>query len=655
MRNWLAIIITLLLLSGCAKMGQPDGGWYDDTPPHVLATSPEDKSTGVDAKKIYIYFDEFIKLDNPTEKVVISPPQLEAPDIKGAGNRITVTINDSLVPNTTYTVDFSDAISDNNEGNPMGNYTYSFSTGEHIDTLEVSGCVVEAENMEPIKGILVGLYNNLEDSAFTTQPMLRVARTDSRGRFVIKGVAEGNYRIYALQDADGNYFFSQKSEKLAFSNDIITPTFKPDVRQDTLWSDTLHIAKIEQVGYTHFFPDDIVLRAFTEVQNDRFLVKTERKDADCFTMFFSYGHPQLPEITGLNFDATDAFLMEASEHLDTLTYWLRDTLLVNQDSLQMTVGFMATDSTGVLAPKLDTLNVLSKNPYARRMKDLQKEQEKWEKEQEKAKKKGRPYLTEMPPTPLETKLQIPGDMAPNGYISFEFPTPLMTTDTTKIHLLTKIDTVEVEKGFVLQELPSYLPEDVPHAVRKLILVPDSTDNLWTAGGQYSLVLDSAAFVDIYGKASKDDRKSIKIKKEEDFTSITFHVAKTDESPYVAHLLDRSNKVVKVAYSSTGDVVFNYVKPGEYYLCVIADTNNNGIWDTGNYAEGQQAEMVYYYPDKIECRAMWPLEKSWNPQSTINILKPSEITKQKPDKEKKIRNRNAERARKLGIDYIPKNH
>ena len=213
LRKSILTFAAILALIGCANMGQPDGGWYDETPPRVMGCTPADQSTNVDAKKITIYFDEYIKLDNPSEKVVVSPPQLETPEIKGAGNRIIVELNDSLKPNTTYTIDFSDAISDNNEGNPLGNYTYSFSTGTSIDTLEVSGYVLEAENLEPIKGILVGLYANLADSAFTTEPMLRVSRTDSRGRLTIQGVAPGEYRIYALQEADNNYSCRQKTEQ----------------------------------------------------------------------------------------------------------------------------------------------------------------------------------------------------------------------------------------------------------------------------------------------------------------------------------------------------------------------------------------------------------------------------------------------------------
>ena len=233
-----------------------------------MAGTTRHRSTDVSAKKVNIYFDEFIKLENASEKVVVSPPQLEQAEIKATGKKISVLLKDSLKPNTTYTIDFSDAIKDNNEGNPMGNYTYSFSTGNHIDTLEVAGTVLAAQNLEPVKGILVGLYAEFADSCFQKQPMLRVARADSRGHFVIKGVAPGEYSIYALNDQDGDYRFSQKSEQIAFSHDTIHPSFCDAMRQDTLWLDSLHIKDIKRTGYTRFTPDDLVLRAFEHVQTD---------------------------------------------------------------------------------------------------------------------------------------------------------------------------------------------------------------------------------------------------------------------------------------------------------------------------------------------------------------------------------------------------
>ena len=633
-------LLVFLLLVSCAKMGQPDGGWFDETPPKVIGASPADGAVNVNQKKINIYFDEFIKLDNPSEKVVVSPPQLEQPEIKGAGRRIQISLVDSLKANTTYTIDFSDAISDNNEGNPMGNYTYSFSTGEVIDTMEVSGCVLEAENLEPIKGILVGLYADHADSAFRTKPMLRVSRTDSRGRFVIKGVAPGSYRIYALQDMDGNYMFNQKSEKIAFSHDIIVPSSKPDVRQDTTWIDSLHIKSIDPVKYTHFLPDNIVLKAFTEPLTDRYFLKAERQKANSFSLFFSYGDSILPQIKGLNFDAQDAFLIEASEKKDTITYWLKDTALVNQDTLLMDITYRMTDSTGVLVNKTDsTQEILSKEPYAKRMKALEKELAAWTKKQEKKKKKGEPYDSVMQVKPLDVQLSVSSQLDPDRNIFFTFPTPLAKADTAAIHLYAKHDTLWYRAPM----------EFLPAGNRIYELRGE-----WRPDIEYSLEVDSAAFEDIYGLASKPIKQGFKVNSLDTYGTLLVNITSLHDQPLLVQLLDSQDKMVKQVKAVNGVAEFYYLKPQKYYMRLIVDRNDNGVWDTGDYDKDQQAEEVYYYPEEIECKAKWDLTESWDPTAReLSRQKPGAITKQKPDKEKKVKNQNAQRAAKLGIQYIPK--
>ncbi len=634
-------VIAFLLLVSCAKMGQPDGGWYDETPPRVIGASPADGAINVKEKKVKIYFDEFIKVDNPSEKVVVSPPQLEVPEIKASGKMVQISLVDTLKDSTTYTIDFSDAISDNNEGNPMGNYTYSFSTGDRIDTMEVSGYVLEAENLEPIKGILVGLYADTADSAFKTKPMLRVSRTDSRGRFVIKGIAPGSYRIYALQDADGNYKYSQKSEKLAFTHDIIVPSSKPDVRQDTTWLDTLHIKSIDQVNYTHFLPDNIVLRAFTETLTDRYFLKAERKDPKYFSLFFSYGDSLLPQIKGLNFNADSAFVMEMSEKKDTITYWLKDTALVNQDTLLMDITYRMTDSTGVLVCKTDSaLEILSKEPYAKRMKAKAKELADWTKKQEKLKKKGMPYDSVMAVKPLDVQMGVSSTLDPDKNVLFTFPTPLAKADTAGIHLYSKHDTLWYKAPM----------EFTPLGNRKYELKGE-----WRPDIEYSLEVDSAAFVDIYGLASKPIKQGFKVGSLDTYGTLLVNIThQFDNQPLLVQLLNSQDNVVKQVKAVNGVAEFFYLKPDKYYMRLIVDRNDNGVWDTGCYEKDEQAEEVYYYPQLIECKAKWDVTESWDPLAReLSHQKPSAITKQKPDKEKKVKNQNAQRAQKLGIQYIPK--
>ena len=627
------------MIVSCARMGQPDGGWYDDTPPRVVHTDPADKGTGVKSKKVTITFDEFIKLEDATSKVVISPPQIEPADIKASGKKIVVELKDSLMDNTTYTIDFSDAISDNNEGNPMGNYTYSFSTGERIDTFEVSGNVLDATYLEPIKGILVGLYDDLSDTVFARKPFIRVSRTDSRGRFVIRGIAPGTYRVYALQDADGNYIYSQKSEMLAFSHETFNPYAKPDIRQDTVWRDTLRIDSIIRTPYTHFYPDDIVLRAFTALQTDRYLVKSERAEPNKLNFYFSYGNDSLPQLRGLNFNSDSAFVVDSNLKNDTITYWIKDTTLINTDSLTLKARYLITDSTGTLVMQTDTLEMIPKMSYERRMKQEEKENEKWLKEQEKKKKKGEAYDSIMPLKPLEPQISGGGTITPEQNSFFTMPTPLQKCDTSAIHLYSKIDTLWYKSRF------EWLP--VPGNIKKFELRAE-----WRPDIEYSLEVDSAAFVDIYGLVSKSIKQGIKVSSNDEFGSLIVNVSgQRDSATVIVQLLGSNDNVQKEAKVVDGAAEFFYLKAGKYYLKAFVDNNGNGLWDTGDYYADLQPEEVYYYPKEVECKEKWDITIGWDLNATpVARQKPQAITKQKSEQEKKLRNRNADRAKELGIEY-----
>lgn len=637
-RNLFGWMLLLILFSSCARMGSPDGGWYDDTPPYVVSASPADQAVNVRPKKVVINFNEYIKLEDAQNKVIVSPPQIEMPEIKATGKHIVVELKDTLKDSTTYTIDFSDAISDNNEGNPMGNYTYSFSTGDHIDTLEVSGYCLNAENLEPIKGILVGLYDNFSDTIFHHEPMMRVSRTNGSGRFTIKGVAPGNYCIYALQDADGDLVFQQKSEVIGYQRDTITPSWKPDVRPDTIWRDTLHIENILMQPYTHFLPDDITLLCFQEPQTDRYLIKTERKEAEKVSFYFSYGNDTLPVIRGLNFDAEKAFVLEASAKNDTLTYWLADTTLVNQDTLRMEFTYLMTDTLGTLVSQTDTIEALSKMPYEKRLKEKEKAFEKWQKEQEKKKKREEVYDTIMPIEPLKAKINISGQMDPQQRIAFEMPEPLLLCDTNAIHLYCMIDSA-------WYRVPH---ETVQTHTRRYELKADMRP-----GVEYSLEVDSAAFKSIYGKVSNAMKQGIKVRAEDEYSLLSIGVSGAEGDSVIVQLLDGSDKVVRQALTDKDHIAdFIYLKPGDYYMRAFVDLNGNGVWDTGIYDEDRQPEPVYYYPEMITCKAKWDLSRQWNLKATPRYLqKPAKITKQKPDQQKKQKNRNLERAKSLGIEYV----
>lgn len=647
------LLLTLTLVAACARMGNPDGGWYDETPPRVVGASPAEKATGVKTRKLHIRFNEFIKIENATENVVVSPPQLESPDIKAGGKSIDIELKDSLKANTTYTVDFSDAITDNNEGNPLGNYTYSFSTGEHIDTMEVSGWVLAADNLEPVKGILVGLYANLADSAFRTQPMLRVAKTDGRGHFVIRGIAPGKYRVYALQDVDGDYHLTQKGEEMAFNREVIIPSSKPDVRQDTLWRDSLRIDSISRVSYTHFLPDNIMLRAFTHVQTDRFFTKAERTLPECFSLVFTAGSNELPQLRGLNFNnAERAFIVMPTDKKDTITYWIKDSALINQDTLRMQMQYWSTDTTGQLRMKQDTIEVLAKTPYAKRLKEKQKKAEEWKKAQDKAQKKGEPFETIMRPEALKVEVKVNNSIAPDENVRIELPTPLLSLDSTKVHLYSKRDTLWYEARYRLRvrEGADSLAPVGTNLLHKRWLELQAE---WKPGVEYSFELDSLAFTDIYGTTSGKIKQGFKVREDKEFATLAVSLTALTDSNVVVQLLNGQDAVVKQTRALAGTANFYYLQPATYYLRLFVDRNGNGRWDTGDFYRGEEPETVYYFPEEIECKANWDATRTWNPTAKpLNEQKPGKITKQKPDKGKSIKRRNRERARELGIPLPP---
>lgn len=645
MRNTMLVAacayVIAVLVASCARMGQPDGGWYDEVPPKVVGATPGERAIKVNQQKLEIRFSEYIKVDNPTENIIFCPPQLEMPEIKATGKSVKIELKDTLMPNTTYTIDFSNAISDNNEGNPMGNYTYVFSTGEQIDTLEVSGYVLEAETLEPVKGSLVGLYSNLEDSAFTTQPMLRVGRTDGDGQFRIRGIAPGKYRIFSLMDSDGDYKLSQRGEMLGYSHDIIVPTCKPDIYQDTIWMDSLRISDIKRVPYTHFLPDDVCIRAFTQKLTDRYLIKTERQNPEKFSVYFSTPSDTLPKLRALNFNDSAAFVIETSEQIDTITYWLKDTTLVNQDTLRVEMTYSMTDSLGAMIEQTDTIDLLPKISYEKRQKLKADKIEEWTKKAEKERKKGREPRERHPDSlALKTEIVIPSKMAPNQNITLRFETPLQKLDTAAIHLYSKIDTLWYVSPVEI------VKEGLPPRTYMI-------KGEWRPGIEYSLEIDSAAFTDIYGTVSDPVTQGVKIASEEDFGSLFVNMRgiRNDSAQVIVEMLDKSGNMKAQSIAQDGTAEFYYVQAGEYYLRCIIDANRNGKWDTGDYDLDLQPEEVYYLPESVECKEKWDITKDFNINShPLYLQKPRSMVKQKGEQKKKTIDRNLKRAQDLKIAY-----
>ena len=634
----LALIGLTSLIAACANQGAgPDGGPYDETPPRIVGmTAPERLQNGK-RTKFSLVFNELIKVDNPTEKIIVSPPQIETPEIKVSGRRITVELLDSMRPNTTYTVDFSDAITDNNEGNPLGQYTYIFSTGQTTDTMQMSGYVLNAEDLEPVKGILAGLYQQHHDSVFAQRAFDRVARTDASGFFSIKGVApDRDYRLYALQDADGDFHFTQPSEMLGFlHNDLRAGAFR-DTRYDTLWVDSVRYDSIRIIPYTHFTPDDLVVRAFKIDVNTRHYLKAQRDVPEWFTTFFTGPSRKRPTIQGLNFDASKAFVVNASAGNDTLTYWLADTTLLRQDTLRFAYTYDNwDDSLAQMLPKTDTLELVPKTTFAKRAANEAKELEKWNKQREKREKRGDFSKSQPPMVALQLRADVSSSLVPNRNILIQFDQPLQRFDTKKLHLRLKKDSTYHDAPYALDTVPNNI---LAYRLRAE----------WRPGQEYQLVIDSAAMTSLYGRVNLATDNKFSIAKLEDFGTVFLSLSNAHESTLV-QLLGSAGKPVAQAPTKNGRAEFYYVQPGKYYLRCFFDRNGDGKWTTGSWSPRRDPEEVYYFPKEIEVRANWDLNESWDVTALrLDKQKPDALVKQRSDKQKiDTHQRNIERLRQRG--------
>ena len=604
----------LFLLCSCANMAAPTGGLYDEAPPRVVRSNPQNSALNVDRKIVEIEFDENIKIEKPTEKVIITPPQINMPVIKSVGKKAVVEFNDELLPNTTYTIDFTDALVDNNEGNPLENFSLSFSTGNQLDTLAVSGKVLSAENLEPAQGIYVGMHTNLDDTAFVRTPFERISRTDSRGRFTVRGLAAGKYRIFALDDKNRDYKYDNPQEAVAFLDSIVVPSSIPAVRQDTVFRDSVTIDTVIAVNYTRFLPDDILLRSFSSGFQRKYFQKHERIQREKLVVFFAA--PTQEPVFELLRPASDNdswYLMEKSKENDTLSLWISDSLILRQDTVILKMNYLKTDSLNRDLMQSDTLSFTFREPR-------QTNREKGEEEKEEEVRF------------LMVNHNIRSSHEIYSPVQLEFEQPVIDFDSSKVKLTYEVDSV-------FSPVPFTMLGDTLNP-RKYTL-----RHKWEPGGKYALNIDSATVHSIYGLWNNRVEQAFTVKTLDQYGNLMFQLSGLPVGkPAYVELLDKSDKPFRKVRVKNNEALIFDINPGTLYARLFIDDNGDGEWTTGDYEKGRQPERVYYYPGAYEIRAYTDHEESWDvTELPLDKQKPLEITKNKPE-EKKRRNLNEERER-----------
>ncbi len=615
-------LTAVVILYSCANIASPTGGAYDVDPPVVQRATPGFNELNSTPVKIEIEFDENIKIKTPNEKVIITPPQQNMPVIRSIGKKAVVELKDELLPNTTYTVDFTDAIVDNNEENPLENFVYSFSTGDRLDTLSISGKVLSASDLEPVKGMYVGIHSNFDDTVFTRVPFERIARTDSRGRFIVRGMAPGEYKVFALGDLNRDYKYDNPQEAIAFLDSIIVPSTMPAVRQDTIFLDSLTIDTIKTVHYTRFLPDDLLLRSFQTDFQRKYRQQHERPEAHRLLLQFAAPAP-LPSLTLMRPEPAkqDWYILERSIGNDSLLLWITDSVVFQEDSIIMKVDYFRTDSLNQDYIDTDTLTFTVRGAARQRAaaeeKELQKE-------------KGDEAVEDTVITFLEIKTNVQNTFELFNPIRIEFGEPVIQFDSSYVHLFHQQDTL-------FFPVPYRFERDTINP-RKFILRPS-----WIPGGKYKLAVDSAAIISHYGHWNNKLEQAFTVKDLDQYGNLEMVITglPEDKSSFV-ELLDKSDKPFRKSLVKENSARFQDLPPGEIFARLVIDEDGDGLWTTGNYEVLRQPEQVFYYPGKLVIRAFADHLEDWNIESVPVISqKPLEITKNKPE-EKKRRDPNLER-------------
>ena len=606
-----ALYIIHCTLYSCANRGiGPQGGPKDTTPPVPVKSEPENGSVNFSGSRIEVTFNEYIQLDNIATNLLMSPPQQTPPEVKARGKRLLVHFVDSLRDSTTYTLDFGAAVCDYTEKNPLRGYSFAFSTGDIIDTLELRGRLYNAENLNPMPDILVGIHSNRHDSAFVSEPFLRIAKTDSAGHWRIGNMRDGLYRLYAIDDVSRDYRFNI-GEGLAFTEELFMPEIPPmplpaapdsavldSMARDSMVIDSMTVDST--VVDTIPQKAEPVLMFFREQRKRLYLQRTLRDEQHRISLLFSASPDSLPTIRAMRPSEIDStrsdsawidplpyMRMLASPHGDTLNYWLIDSVAIRQDSIFLEARYRRTDSVYQYEWYTDTLRAVWRAP-----KLTQKARE----AQERQRKNRR----------LELKCNARQTFELYDTLALSCQTPIDTIRVDSLHLFERVDSVVTPVAFTMDSL-------------RIIA------NL-QAGKNYELRVDSGAVTDIYGVSNFAYTFKLKLKTPEDYSTLRVKIMPFDEQLRI-QVLNNKDAVVRELPATAEGAFFQYLKPDTYYLRCYMDWNGDGQWTTGSWDEKRQPEPVYYYPQKIQTKSNWDFEEEWDYTAVPQMeSKPKELIK-----------------------------
>jgi hypothetical protein len=596
--------LLFLLFQGCAKVGNPTGGPKDVQPPKYLEGIPENRSLNFTGDKIDITFDEYIQLKDENSEVLISPPMKEKPVIRVREKSLRVTFNNELRPQTTYTLNFGKSLSDLNESNLLPDFEFVFSTGSIIDSLSVTGKVVDAFNHKPEskERMVVMLYENLSDSAPLVEIPRYYGRANKDGLYSVNNIHPDTFRIIALQDENNNLHYDQGIEAIGFLDSLLIITAENVVKQ-TFIKDTVKIitpagkpgrrSKQDTIQYkadTIIAPGKLLnalnvsFYTFLEESDKVFITSRKRDVPENLTFIFSRPLFDTLQVTPLNFKpGKDWFIRETSHNNDTLSYWITDSLIAKMDTLVLKLTYLTTDSASRFMAYTDTVKMRYQAVVARGAAGRRNEN--------KEKVKEKKVLS------LSGSIKSRNTLNLNKPIVFSADKPLQIVNPDSIELYSIVDSLYIKQQFTCLR-DSF-------SLRQFRLA-----SKWEEVSQYRLLLKPGAAYDIYG-VTNDSLDIFFATQSEDYYGKILLTIEGDRYPVIVQVLDeRGNVAASKQIEKPGLNVFSYLSPGKYSLKAIYDKNQNKKWDTGNYLKHIQPEPIFLYALPKALRSNWDVEISW---------------------------------------------
>jgi hypothetical protein len=606
------ILLSAFILQRCASPGPLSGGEKDIDPPVFLGSEPIKFSKNITPRKITMEFDEFLVLKDLNNNLMISPPLNEDPEIKLKGKKVLIKNPKDLVfdTNTTYTYFFGDAICDLHEENPNKGFEYVFSTGNSLDSLSIRGKILSAQHLLPEEGVIVSLYKKgMNDTIrFDSLPYFvrpyYVARTNKEGEYQLNNLRSDEYLIFAVKDANSNYFFDMPNEEIAFIDSLVIPQKVYDFIPDSIPIDTSNYQLMDSLwkNYaTSVIKQPIQLYMFNQDDSIPRLMETKVEENKRIDLFFKFPIRDSIHIKLLNDSlSTPWYKEEFSPNKDTLSLWLTR---IPSDSM---VIELAIDS---IQP--DTLKLLVRG------KEKKKESSRRSRKKNKKNKKAKDHKDHI----LKYKANLKSTLAYFNDINIQFETPLKYA-----HL----------ESFVLYEdsmqtKPRVAFTDSIH--RKLKISYN-----WQQAHKYSLIIPQEACEDIFGLQNDSIIFNFQTTSDDDYGNIKMNIQFEEQPQYpiLINLVKGEAEKEKVIQKHTifSDTVLNinHISEGDYLIKAIVDENNNGKWNTGNYGEKILPEAVFFFQKTLSVKTGWDIEENWNPSSE-DRKRPVLIVKKKEDKSK----------------------